>query len=163
MKKLLYILCFISLNITAQNAVSFGFYHDAKFLLVGDSNRGYPAGTLAVTGYFKMAGYQQKHGFMYVSIKGNYTRLKPSYLRYGFEVGYTFNKWFKNFEYSIAGGAGSLSRNEGSMLSLQGVGAIHYKINRWLKIGAIFKYTQRKDLSSGAFKPEGDIGVEITL
>lgn len=167
MKKLLLLLLVFTIVCKAQDAVSFGLYHDAKFLITGDKEHDYAAGTAAFTGVFKMAGYQQKYGFMYVQIKANYTALQSRYLRYGFDVGYTFNEWFVNVEPSLAVGAGSINRFGASMLSLQGTASMHYKINDWLRVGVVFKYTQRNDLKfaygSGGFKPEGDLGIEITL
>lgn len=153
--------------LSAQNNVSVEVYQDAKFLAVGDKERGYKAGTIDAVFRLTMQGNQDKAGYFTVSPEFEYADIDGIYKRYSANIGYTFNKWINNSEFAITIGYGWIDRYGKSFFSSGGTLAYKYKITDNFKVVALGQLTERKELKalygSNPFKVSGFIGLEINL
>lgn len=152
-----------------QERLSLSVLQDAKLGIVGDSKHGYDAGTLDVLIRLNMQGNQQKYGYLVVFPEVEIANLKPNYVRYSANIGYTFNQLFINkLEVSGYGSYGWINREGMSTSSFGVIGEIGYKISDRFKILADLQVLQRKDLDvmyndANVIKWSGFLGLEIKI
>ena|SRR5690606_2002269 len=150
-----------------QERLSVSVLQDVRLGIVGDSEHGYDAGTLDVLLRLKMQGNQSEYGYLVVFPEVEIANLKPNYVRYSANVGYTFNKLIvNNLEASLYGGYGWINRKNMATSSFGAMGELGYKITDWLKVIADLQMTQRNDLDvlyndSNVIKWSGFLGIEI--
>lgn len=157
----------LGLYMGAQN-VSVAIYQDAKFLFIGDKERGYEAGTIDIVARLKMQGNQDKYGYLIVFPEYEYAEIEGIYKRYSANVGYTFNKLILDrFEANISLGYGWIDRYSMSSWSFGASSELTYKITDRLKFNLLLQGTERKDLEvlwgNNAFRISGFIGIEVNL
>ena len=132
----------------SQQKVSIGLYQDTRLAVLGDDHNN-EAFTLNFISNLKMQGHQQKFGYMVIYPEFEYADLKGEggvYKRYSANVGYTFNKIFKNFEYTASVSFGFIDRWKASYHSWGLNGEIAYLITDNLKINALAQFVKRRDL-----------------
>ena len=165
---LLFSLLLSSLSFS-QRHISLSIYQDAKFLVAGDKERGYDAGTLDLLMRFEMQGDQQDWGYMIVFPEYEYAELDGTYQRYSANVGYVFNKLIvEDFEAGASIGYGMIDRWRRNFLSFGGSGFIKYKLTDDIKLNLLVQATERKELKwayggNNVIKFSGFIGVEFNL
>jgi hypothetical protein len=159
------LLAVLTTKLNAQERVSFSLHLDPKLMFFGDGNN-YEAGTLNIYGRFKMQGLQQKHGYMVVMPTFEYANLEGIYKRYSADVGYTFNRYYKNVETSVYGGYGWIDRYGKTTFSFSATAELAYIIGSF-KISAITQLTQRTDLmwlyGKTEYRFSGFVGLEFNL
>lgn len=149
----------------AQSGVSISLHQDLKFATIGDTDRGYKAGTIDIVARFKMAGNQDKYGYVIVFPEFEYAEIEGIYKRYSVNAGYTFNKLIlDNFEVNAAIGYGWIDRYGKSMFSFSASSEVAYKITDHIKTSLMLQLTQRKDLlwlyGTNSIKPSVFFGIE---
>lgn len=161
---LILIMLVIGIKAGAQQKVSISIHQDAKLAFSGDGY--YKAGTVNLLGRLKMQGHQQKKGYMVVFPEFEYADIDGIYKRYSANLGYTFNKWVRNFDFSAYGGYGFIDRYGKSMFSFGGSLETAYVIGD-LKISLIAQFTERKDLlflhGNNEVRFSGFFGIEYNL
>ena len=167
MKLLINLILLITLTTQAQRKISIAVNQDAKFLFVGDKERGYDAGTLNLVTRIKLQGHQLEHGYMVVAPEFEYADIEGIYKRYSANVGYTFNRWIPNIETSAYIGYGWIDRYGKTTFSGSASGEVAYKINDWLKVNVFGQLTHRTDLkwlwNDDVVRFSGFIGFEVNL
>ena len=168
MRNKLLIIALMLFGITqAQEVLSIGVYQDLR-LAVSDDNHGNDAFTTDVLIRLKMQGNQEKHGYMLIYPEFEYADLSGGdYKRYSANVGYVFNKWFRNFEYSGSFGFGMLQRWNTSYLTWGLSGDIAYMLNKNVKLAIVGQGVKRRDLGhrygGEHLNWSGFVGVEVNL
>ena len=168
MKTKLLIIALMLFGITqAQEVLSIGVYQDLR-LAVSDDNHGNDSFTTDVLIRLKMQGNQEKYGYMIVYPEFELANLSGGkYKRYSANVGYVFNKWFKNFEYSGSLGFGMLQRWNASYLTWGLSGDIAYMLNKNVKLAVVGQGVKRRDLGHRYgcehLKFSGFLGIEVNL
>lgn len=158
MKTILFILLIIPVVVNSQEKVSISVMQDLKLATIGDKEHNYNAFTTDVILRFKMQGKQQKYGYLTIFPQFEYAELRPRYIRYSANVGYTLNQ-FKYIELMPYVGYGITDR-KGSYKTISLGGEISYPIGRF-KILANGEYLKRKELNKWVFS--GYIGLEFVL
>lgn len=170
-KGFLLILIFTVLNLlatrlVAQDRVSISVHQDARFAFVGD-DKGNPAGTIDLLFKLKMAGKQQKYGFLVIYPEYEYANLDGIYKRYSANIGYTFNRLIiDHVEATGSIGWGWIDRYSLGFSSFGAAGELAYSF-KWFKVSLIGQFTERKDLEylwgKNEIRFSGFFGVEIKL
>lgn len=170
MKKLLLLFALVLSTLSfAQRNVSMSIYQDAKFLVAGDKDRGYDAGTLDFLIRVELQGHQQEWGYMIVFPEYEYAGIEGSYTRYSANVGYVLNKLIvKDFEAGASIGYGMIDRWGKSFSSFSGGAFLKYKLSDDIKLCLLAQLTERKELKwayggNNVIRFSGFIGVEFNL
>ena len=174
MKTKLLIICIIhylligNLLGSAQEKIGISVYQDAKFLVLGDEERGYKKATINIVARLKMQGKQQDYGYMVVFPEFEYADIKGIYKRYSLNVGYTFNNlMLDHLEASTSIGFGFIDRYSKNFTNYSVNAELSYLITPDLKLALMFQLTQRKDLGwlwdETVMKPSGFIGLEANV
>lgn len=165
MKKVLLLLLLVTVTTLsqAQDNTSLGLYHDAKLLIAGD-DKGNGPGTLDFKIDASLQGYQFKYYYFEVRIQFEYADLKSGeYISWIMTPNWVFNKWIKNFEYSIGPSFGMITRDGFVYVTSGGTGDISYKINSKLKLSLMGQYINRRDLEDPEFRFSGYIGIKYNI
>jgi hypothetical protein len=162
MKTLIYILLFSPL-ISLSQGISLNLSQDARLALIGDE-RGNGAFTTNVNLAAEFRGWQKGNSYFLMRPEIEYADLQGGELyRMTANFGYTFNKWFKNVDFTATVGGGMLSRHK--------LGGLHTQANLQLtwyftKVVGLFldsEFVQRVDLPNKFLGYSGKIGMKIIL
>lgn len=139
----------------SQERVRLAVLQDVKLATVGDKDHNYDAFTADVLIRLKMAGNQQKYGYLTIFPQFEYAGLETPYTRYSANVGYTLNQ-FRFVELMPYIGYG-ISNHDGSYKSISFCGELAIPIGRF-NIVIDGEYLKRKELDKWLFS--GYAGVE---
>ena len=162
MKTIIYILFLIPF-ISLSQGISLNISQDARLALVGDE-RGNKAFTTNVNVGAEFRGLQKGSSYFLMRPELEYADLKGGELyRMTANFGYTFNKWFKNVDFTATVGGGMLSRH--------GLGGLHTQANiqtTWYFTDGIglfldSEFVQRIDLPNKFVGYSGKIGIKILI
>lgn len=139
-------------NVTSQEKLSFGFYQDARLLLLGDNHTN-PRGTIDIIFNIQFQSSQKKHGYFIFFPEFENANISDSSLRrFSLNAGFTFNKlqrlhrYLKKFEATSTIGFGVLDRF-GTKTNNWSINAnLVYKLNDRIKLGFNNQFMQRTDL-----------------
>ena len=139
-------------NITSQEKLTFGFYQDARLLLIGD-NHANPSGTIDIILNLQFQSSQKKYGYFIFFPEFENANISDSSLkRYSLNAGFTFNKlhllhrYLKKFEATSTIGFGVLERF-GTKTNNWSINVnLVYKLNDRVKLGFNNQLMQRTDL-----------------
>jgi len=143
--------------------ISINISQDARLALIGDE-RGNEAFTTNVNVGAEFRGLQKGSSYFLMRPEIEYADLKGGELyRMTANFGYTFNKWFKNVDFTATVGGGMLSRH--------GLGGLHTQVNlqtTWYftkGVGLFLdsEFVQRIDLPNKFVGYSGKIGIKIIL
>ena len=157
------------MSIFAQENVTINISQDVRLALVGD-DRGNQPFTPNLSFRSEWQGKQQKLGYMIVSPEFEYADLQGGiYRRYSANIGYTFNTWVKNIDFTSTLGYGLIDYN-GGFTSFGSNLQISLKIVNGLKLFIDTEIIDRKDLTIYSNKTLGEririsgkAGVKINL
>ena len=169
MKSMIMIMLLVfGLNANAQDGIELAVYQDLKFATIGDSERGYKAGTTDVVLRLRMMGFQDRYGYTIVFPEYEYADIDGTYKRYGAGVGYVLNQLvIENLEVDATVSYGFIDRYSKTFFSFGLTSSLNYDLGG-LKISAKGQLTQRNDLKafyseSNIWKPSFFIGILIKL
>ena len=143
--------------------ISINISQDARLALIGDE-RGNEAFTTNVNVAAEFRGWQKGNSYFLMRPEIEYADLQGGELyRMTANFGYTFNKWFKNVDFTATVGGGMLSRYE--------LGGLHTQANlqtTWYFMKGIglfldSEFVQRVDLPKKFLGYSGKIGIKIIL
>jgi len=143
--------------------ISINISQDARLALIGDE-RGNEAFTTNVNVAAEFRGWQKGNSYFLMRPEIEYADLQGGELyRMTANFGYTFNKWFKNVDFTATVGGGMLSRH--------GLGGLHTQANlqtTWYftkGVGLFLdsEFVQRIDLPNKFVGYSGKIGIKIIL
>lgn len=150
MKKLITIIAILFyINSSAQGTPAIAIYQDVA-MAVKDDKHGNEAFTTNLLLRLELQGYQMHNHYFSVIVNFEYADLTYSeYVRYAFGLGWTFNEWIDNVEFSTSVNVGMIGRNEVLYMgSLGATGEIAYKLNDKIKIGLLGQVTERTDVKA---------------
>lgn len=146
------ILLLTQLSSVSQETISLSVYQDAKLMTLGDQSANKP-GTMNLLMNMKIQTKQKNYGYLIVVPEYEQADLQDTYKRLSLGVGYTFNRLYspnfnllRNLELTTTFFYGVINRFENTDGSWSCSGEVSYKINDWLKIGAVHQLTERTDL-----------------
>lgn len=143
------------MSLFAQENVTINISQDARLALVGD-NRGNEPFTPNLSFRSEWQGKQQKWGYMVVAPEFEYADLQGGiYRRYSANVGYTFNKWVKNIDFTSTLGYGLIDYN-GGFRSFGSNFQISFTIFNGFKFFIDTEIVDRKDLTIYGDKTLGE-------
>ena len=156
--KLLTLSLLFCLTLPAQEKISLAIYQDISLAVKEDTHGNKPF-TLDIIAQLKMQGNQQKYGYMIIYPEIEYAKLTKEYSRYSANIGYTLN-FVNNFEATLSGGWGMISRNNSTWHSASLNGVVGYKL-KYFKANLMAQFTDRKDI--GLWRFSTFLGLEIDL
>jgi len=136
----------------SQETISLSVYQDARLMVLGDkkSNK---AGTMNLIMNVKIQTKQKNYGYLIIVPEYEQADLQDTYKRLSLGIGYTFNRLYspnmdflRSIELTTAVSYGVINRFSNTQGSWSMNGEVSYKVNDWLKVGAIHQLTERTDL-----------------
>ena len=162
MKTLIYIFLLFPLLSFAQG-ISLNVSQDARLALVGDE-RGNEAFTTNVNVGAEFRGWQKGNSYFLMRPEIEYADLQGGELyRMTANFGYTFNKWFKNVDFTATVGGGMLSRYELGGLHTQANLQTTWYFTKGIGLFLDSEFVQRIDLPNKFVGYSGKIGIKIIL
>jgi len=162
MKTLIYILLFSPL-ISLGQGISLNVSQDARLALIGDE-RGNEAFTTNVNLAAEFRGWQKGNSYFLMRPELEYADLKGGELyRMTANFGYTFNKWFKDVDFTATVGGGMLSRHELGGLHTQANLQLTWYFTKGVGLFLDSEFVQRIDLPNKFVGYSGKIGIKIIL
>lgn len=155
----------------SQRKITFNATQDARLLIVGDDKGNDPL-TLDLAMAVELQGLQYNAGYVVVRPEFEYAELQGGiYKRYSGNVGYSFNKWVKDFTFTATIGHGFVNYN-GAFLSFGNNLQLTYNLNDNIGLFLDLETVERKDLLryestnrilGTAFRTSGKIGIKIAI
>ena len=149
---ILFLTLFAQVTSTSQEKISLSVYQDARLMVLGDTRSNEP-GTMNIMINMKIQTKQKAFGYLVIVPEYEQADIQDTFKRLSLGVGYTFNRFsasnlnfLKNFEVTTTMYYGVINRFSNSEGSWSCNGEMSYKVNEWLKIGAIHQLTERTDL-----------------
>lgn len=149
---ILLILLFTQVTSTSQETISLSVYQDARLMTLGDKQSNKP-GTMNLLMNVKIQTKQKSYGYLVIVPEYEQADLQDTYKRLSLGVGYTFNRLYspnmnflRDFEVTTTISYGVINRFSNTEGSWSCNGEISYKLNDWLKVGAVHQLTERTDL-----------------
>lgn len=149
---ILLILLLTQVTSTSQEQISLSVYQDARLMTLGDQKANKP-GTMNLLMNVKIQTKQKSYGYLVIVPEYEQADLEDTYKRLSLGVGYTFNRLYspnmnflRDFEVTTTVSYGVINRFSNTDGSWSCNGAISYKVNDWLKVGAVHQLTERTDL-----------------
>jgi len=149
---ILLILLFTQVTSTSQETISLSVYQDARLMTLGDKQSNKP-GTMNLLMNVKIQTKQKSYGYLVIVPEYEQADLQDTYKRLSLGVGYTFNRLYspnmnflRDFEVTTTISYGVINRFANTEGSWSCNGEISYKLNDWLKVGAVHQLTERTDL-----------------
>ena len=149
---ILLILLFTQVTSTSQETISLSVYQDARLMTLGDQKANKP-GTMNLLMNVKIQTKQKSYGYLVIVPEYEQADLQDTYKRLSLGVGYTFNRLYspnmnflRDFEVTTTISYGVINRFSNTEGSWSCNGEISYKLNDWLKVGAVHQLTERTDL-----------------
>ena len=162
MKTLIYIFLLFPLLSFAQG-ISLNVSQDARLALVGDE-RGNEAFTTNVNVGAEFRGWQKGSSYFLMRPEIEYADLQGGELyRMTANFGYTFNKWFKNVDFTATVGGGMLSRYELGGLHTQANLQTTWYFTKGVGLFLDSEFVQRIDLPNKFLVYSGKLGIKIML
>jgi len=156
----LFLLSFMSVN--AQDHVTLNVSQDAKLLFAGDSERNYGLGTADISIRSEWQGSQYKYGYIFAAPEFEYANLKSKYVRYSINTGFTLNRLYKDYDFTVSVGYGMIDRSgDGGYGSYGGNLQLSKPIFKGVKIFVDAEFLERGDIDT--FRLSGKFGVKINL
>ncbi len=149
---ILLILLLTQVTSTSQEQISLSVYQDARLMTLGDQKANKP-GTMNLLMNVKIQTKQKSYGYLVIVPEYEQADLQDTYKRLSLGVGYTFNRLYspnmnflRDFEVTTTVSYGVINRFSNTEGSWSCNGEISYKVNDWLKVGAVHQLTERTDL-----------------
>jgi len=137
---------------TSQERISLSVYQDARLMTLGDQSANKP-GTMNLLMNMKIQTKQKNYGYLVIVPEYEQADIQDTYKRLSLGVGYTFNRLYspnmnflRDFELTTTVSYGVINRFSNTEGSWSCNGEISYKVNDWLKVGAVHQLTERTDL-----------------
>jgi len=161
--KLFIILLFFIPLISLSQGISLNVSQDARLALVGDE-RGNEAFTTNVNVGAEFRGWQKGSSYFLMRPELEYADLKGGELyRMTANFGYTFNKWFKDVDFTVTLGGGMLSRHKLGGLHTQANLQTTWYFTKGVGLFLDSEFVQRIDLPNKFVGYSGKIGIKIIL
>ena len=161
--KLFIILLFFIPLISLSQGISLNVSQDARLALVGDE-RGNEAFTTNVNVGAEFRGWQKGSSYFLMRPELEYADLKGGELyRMTANFGYTFNKWFKDVDFTVTLGGGMLSRHKLGGLHTQANLQLTWYFTKGVGLFLDSEFVQRIDLPNKFVGYSGKIGIKIIL
>ncbi len=136
----------------SQEKISLSIYQDARLMALGDKQRN-KAGTMNLLMNVKFQTKQKRYGYMVIVPEYEQADLQDTYKRLSLGIGYTFNRFYlpnstflRKLEFTTTFFYGVINRFSHTEGSWSCSGEMSYKVNEWLKLGAVHQLTERTDL-----------------
>ncbi len=149
---ILLILLLTQVTSTSQEQISLSVYQDARLMTLGDKQNNKP-GTMNLLMNVKIQTKQKNYGYLVIVPEYEQADLQDTYKRLSLGVGYTFNRLYspnlnflRDFEVTTTISYGVINRFSNTEGSWSCNGEVSYKVNDWLKVGAVHQLTERTDL-----------------
>jgi len=161
--KLFIILLFFIPLISLSQGISLNVSQDARLALVGDE-RGNEAFTTNVNVGAEFRGWQKGSSYFLMRPELEYADLKGGELyRMTANFGYTFNKWFKDVDFTVTLGGGMLSRHKLAGFHTQANLQLTWYFTKGVGLFLDSEFVQRIDLPKKFIGYSGKIGIKIIL
>lgn len=149
---ILLILLLTQVTSTSQEKISLSVYQDARLMTLGDKQNNEP-GTMNLLMNVKIQTKQKNYGYLVIVPEYEQADLQDTYKRLSLGLGYTFNRLYspnfnflRDFEVTTTISYGVINRFSNTEGSWSCNGEVSYKVNDWLKVGAVHQFTERTDL-----------------
>jgi len=146
------ILLLTQVTSNSQETISLSVFQDARLMTLGDKQNNKP-GTMNLLMNVKIQTKQKSYGYMIIVPEYEQADLQDTYKRLSLGVGYTFNRLYspnmyflRDFEVTTTISYGVINRFSNTEGSWSCNGEVSYKLNEWLKVGAVHQLTERTDL-----------------
>jgi len=137
---------------TPQEQISLSVYQDARLMTLGDQKANDP-GTMNLLMNMKIQTKQKDYGYLVIVPEYEQADIQDTYKRLSLGIGYTFNRLYspsmnflRDFEVTTTLSYGVINRFSNTEGSWSCNGEVSYKVNEWLKVGAVHQLTERTDL-----------------